>query len=111
MDRSFRFLTELQQTISKAASALVRDTGGVPYTQSYLGSNYEDVTLNQQDYLLTQLLAASWSANIDTFRDARQHPTVGYDFASAAGFGGVVAIPADTPIFPDWAPRLDQQTD
>ncbi len=111
MDRSFRFRTELQQTISKAASALVRDTGGVPYTQSYLGSNYEDVTLNQQDYLLTQLLAASWSANIDTFRDARQHPTVGYDFASAAGFGGVVAIPADTPIFPDWAPRLDQQTD
>ncbi len=112
LDRSYRFRQELQETVAKAASAVVRDDDGTTYAQSYLGSNYEDISLNQQDYLRTQLLAASWSANIDTFRDARGRPAVSYNFASApGGLGTVVPIQLDTAIFPDWAPRVDLQTD
>ncbi|MFM1831794.1 MAG: hypothetical protein RLZZ461_110, partial [Planctomycetota bacterium] len=112
LDRAYRFREELRETIGKAASAVVRDDAGTTYAQSFLGSNYEDITLNQQDYLRTQLLAASWSANIDTFRDDRPRPAVSYNLAaSSGGLGAVQPIEVDTPIFPDWAPRVDKQTE
>ncbi|MCP4833525.1 MAG: hypothetical protein GY895_02060, partial [Phycisphaera sp.] len=105
LDRAFRFRAELQQTIGDAASALFREPGtNENFTQSYLGSNYEDYSENQDDYLKTLLMSASWSANIDTFRDDRARPAFGY----AGGPGSAVAISLDTPIFPDWAPRIDQ---
>ena len=105
LDRAFRFRTELQQTIGDAAAALYRD-GDSNYTQSYLGSNYEDYTENQIDYLRTLLMAASWSANIDTFRDDRARPAFGYLGGSPPTFNPGLTL--DTPIFPDWAPRIDQ---
>ncbi len=112
LDRSLRFRQELQETIAKAASSVVRDDAGTTYAQSYLGSNYEDITLNQQDYLRTQLLAASWAANIDTFRDDRPRPAIAYNYASSNSIPGPwEQVPLDTPIYPEWAPRVDDQTE
>ncbi|MEE2972982.1 MAG: hypothetical protein VX672_07640 [Planctomycetota bacterium] len=112
LDRSYRFRLELQRTIADATSALLRDGDGNSLTQSYLGSNYESAADNQLDFLRTQLLAASWSANVDTFRDNRARPAVAYDYASQVGpptQGTTQQI--DAPIFPDWAPRIDQADD
>lgn len=111
LDRAFRFRLELQRTIADAASALYRLPGSSEnYTQSYLGSNYEDYTENQLDYLRTQMMAASWAANVDTFRDARGRPAIAYDYSGAGSGspGSVVTIDLDTPIYPDWAPSIDQ---
>ena len=106
LDRAFRFRTELQETIGDATAALYREPNtSENYTQSYLGSNYEDYTENQVDYLKTLLMSASWSANIDTFRDDRARPAFGY-LGGPGSFDPNLTL--DTPIYPDWAPRIDQ---
>lgn len=108
LDRSYLFRQELQETFATALSGLFRDSAdGTNYTQSYLGSNYTGVTENQNAYLKTQLLAASWAANIDTNRDDRLRFANTFNYADATGPGTVLELEIiDQPIYPDWAPRV-----
>ncbi|RPG14589.1 MAG: hypothetical protein CBB69_011520 [Phycisphaera sp. TMED9] len=113
LDRSFRFRQELQETFGTALSGLFRDpVDGTNYTQSYLGNSYANITENQNAYLKTQLMAASWAANIDTNRDNRLRGTNAFNYADSNGPASVEGLEIlDQPIYPDWAPRVSQEID
>ena len=113
LDRSYRFRQELQETFGTALSGLFRDpVDGTDYTQSYLGNSYAGITDNQTAYLKTQLMAASWAANIDTNRDNRLRGTNAFNYADSTGPASVEGLEIlDQPIYPDWAPRVSLDID
>ncbi len=103
LDRSYRFRQDLQQLIARSTLASSERADGSFVFQSYLGSNYEDIASNQIDFFKTHLLAASWAANIDTYRDREPAPLAVYNYTGNP-LGGTETIAVDAPIYPSFAP-------
>ncbi|MCP4836291.1 MAG: hypothetical protein GY895_16170, partial [Phycisphaera sp.] len=118
LDREIRFRQRLESILAaELASAIELDPVNFPdeFTfQSYLQDQYENVVGGQNNpgleaFLRSSQMAASWTANIDSYRDAKRRNRVQVWDPDSDSF---VPIYLDQPIWPEDAPVMpDLQPD